>query len=221
MRLGRHLLLGLLLSFAALGLFVFLSEGPTDFDRSIWQELYRYAVDSPRLTDFLIVITHIGDGRTLAVFGLMVAGALFWRRHHLLALVWCASLMGGVLNQLLKQVFVRDRPPHPLIGTHGYSFPSGHTTGSIVVYGMLAYLLLIAVRRRWLGITLAAGLGVLIVLIGFSRIYLGAHWISDVVGGFCVGLVWLGCCIAAIERVRRRRLHMNETAAVAAPPADR
>jgi membrane-associated phospholipid phosphatase len=77
--------------------------------------------------------------------------------------------------------------------------------GSFIAYGMLAYLLVLALPVRRVRIAVVGLLAGLVVLIGFSRIFLGAHWFSDVMGGFAAGGCWLALCISAIEMVRRRR----------------
>ncbi len=227
MRLGRHLLIGLLLSLAALAVFTFLARnitGPgsvTDFDQTVATDLHQLAHESPRLVRFFTVVTSIGDPATMIVMAFSVAIVLVWWRHLLLAVVWCvAQAGGGLLNEALKYSFVRARPTFadPFVHLTSYSFPSGHSMGSFIGYGLLAYLLLISIQRRWLGITLATLLGILIAAIGFSRLFLGAHWFSDVIGGFCAGVVWLTTCITAIETVRRRRLRMK--VAAASPVAD-
>ena len=86
----------------------------------------------------------------------------------------------------------------------GWSFPSGHAMGSFVTYGFLAYLLTrvprVDVPRR----TAVAVLAVLVLLIGFSRIYLGAHYLSDVIGGYAAAAVWLTFCILVTDRTQRR-----------------
>ena len=95
----------------------------------------------------------------------------------------------------------------PLLTARGWSFPSGHAMGSLVAYGMLAYLLLrethLGRHQRMLVIISAA---LLVLLIGLSRLYLGVHYFSDVIGGYAAGVVWLAACISGLEIVRRRPL---------------
>jgi undecaprenyl-diphosphatase len=79
--------------------------------------------------------------------------------------------------------------------------------GSITAYGLLAYLALRVLHRRWLRVGLVALLASLILAIGFSRVYLGAHYLSDVIGGFALGGAWLTACISGIEVARRRARH--------------
>ncbi len=135
----------------------------------------------------------------------------------LMATVWMVVVtFGGLLDRKLKNKIQRPRPPtyaqmketterpHPTSEQikPSWSFPSGHSMGSLVVYGMLAYLVVPLLPRRWARVALTGGLGLLVLLIGFSRIYLGWHYPSDVVGGFAAGAWWLGMWICCIEIVR-------------------
>lgn len=138
---------------------------------------------------------------------LVVAIIVFtYRRDWLRAGALAAAGVGGtLLNYGLKALFHRGRPEYASEFIHrvSYSFPSGHAMDSLVVYGFLAFLLLerttSAVQRR----LVVAGAIVLIVAIGFSRMYLGVHYLSDVVGGVLAGMVWLMVCIAGYEFARR------------------
>lgn len=111
----------------------------------------------------------------------------------------------SVLTSSLKELFERDRPNliQEYDGT-GYSFPSGHSTGPMVFYGFIIYLIIrsrFPLVAKWIvGIVL----GLLIFLIGFSRIYLGVHYASDVIGGFLLGFAWLATNIAILEITIRK-----------------
>ncbi|HVR52835.1 MAG TPA: phosphatase PAP2 family protein [Pseudorhodoferax sp.] len=145
--------------------------------------------------------THLGDPLTLAALVVLVALGLLWRGQRWLALGWIVACAGnGVLNQGLKRIFARVRPlhEHGFAIAEGYSFPSGHTSGAVVVYGMLAYLCvrLLPVRVHLPAVLLAAALA---YGMGVSRVLLQVHWASDVLAGFASGLAWLAVCIAAVE----------------------
>ena len=161
---------------------------------------------SPAALRFFGNLTHLGDPwpLTLLVIGLGVL--LLVRRQTSLALGWVVACAGaGALNMVLKQIFERVRPlhDHGFAQADGYSFPSGHTSGSLVVYGMLAYLCLRLLPPRWHlpSVLLASALA---FSIGWSRVILQVHWASDVVAGFAFGVAWLTVCIAAVEITRRR-----------------
>jgi undecaprenyl-diphosphatase len=211
--LGLHLTVGLLLCVALLGLFaivarnVVLGTSLTRLDTAIGLRLQEHRLEHPVLKRLFWVVTQLGDTVALTVLGVVVALYLLRRHQRLLALVWLAALLGGaLLDQGLKVAFGRERPSFrdALIHETTKSFPSGHSFSSMVAYGFLAYLLFLTLPRRW-ALTAAVGLAALIALIGFSRMYLGAHYFSDVLGGFAVGACWLAACVSGVETVRRRR----------------
>ena len=103
---------------------------------------------------------------------------------------WLAAVLGGeALNLLLKGLFAQPRPPfeRPLLVETSYNFPSGLAMESLVVYGMLAYCTVLTLRGRRKHAISLGETAVLVVLIGFSRVYLRAHYLSDVAGGFAPG----------------------------------
>jgi undecaprenyl-diphosphatase len=227
MRLGKHLLLGLLLSVMALGLYYTLTQhvigdnALTRFDRRVADALHTEALESATARQFFRVLTELGNFEVLTALTVAVALVLVWWHHRTLALIWLiAQAGGGLLNQLLKDIVHRDRPRFEgqhtqLTSAPGLSFPSGHSMASLIAYGMLAYLLMLSVPVRWLRWLLVGLLAMLVLAIGFSRMFLGAHYFSDVIGGYCAATVWLTFCITAVESVRRRRLRMREAAAKA------
>ena len=156
-------------------------------------------------------VTRFGDTPTLTVLGVTVALWLLWRRRCALALGWVLAVGGNsLLNVGLKGIFERVRPlhDHGVAVAQGYSFPSGHSSGSLVAYGMLAYVVL-----RCLPPTAPRGLGLLAMLLaasiafttGCSRIFLQVHYASDVLAGFTSGMAWLVVCISAVEALRQRQ----------------
>jgi membrane-associated phospholipid phosphatase len=209
--LGLHLTVGLLLSLGALWLFGGIAEDIIhhdpliQFDLTIADALHRHA--SAPLVAVAKAVTLLGSPLFIAVWGLLVVGLLIGRRQYLLLGGWLAALVGGsLLDVALKRVFHRTRPTWdvPLLTAAGWSFPSGHAMGSLVAYGMLAYLLVREThsrRRRW---GIIGGAVLLVLLIGLTRMYLGVHYFSDVIGGYAAGVVWLAACISGLEVVRRR-----------------
>ena len=152
-------------------------------------------------------ITFFGNASTLGGIGLVTALVLAFQRRWSLLLAWAVALIGaGELNVILKGIFRRLRPqlPDPWVTPSGWSFPSGHAMGSFVTYGFLAYLLTRVPRADFPRRTAVGVLAVLVLLIGFSRIYLGAHYLSDVIGGYAAAAVWLTFCILVTDRTQRR-----------------
>lgn len=148
-------------------------------------------------------VTHFGDTATLTGLCIAVAALLIWQRRLVLATGWVAAIVGNsVLNPMLKEIYHRARPLHEYALTYsGWSFPSGHASGSVVAYGMLAYVLTRCLPRIWhLPVILLAA--AIAFSTGFSRIYLQAHYLSDVVAGFASGTAWLTVCISSLEFLR-------------------
>ena len=225
--LGLHLTIGLLLSLTALGLFALvahLANGdgiPSHFDRDISERLYEHRQGSPGARYFFWMVTQLGDIWWLVLLGVFVGTLLYFRKQRRLCLVWAIALAGGgLLDACLKLFFQRPRPEPPIrdfwLTLRTTSFPSGHSMGSVIGYVLLAYLLWLVLPHRWARRAAILVPGLLILAIGFSRIYLGAHWFTDVVGGYLAGLVWVTACITAIDTVRRRRV-VNGRAERAAP----
>jgi membrane-associated phospholipid phosphatase len=158
----------------------------------------------------LAMLTHLGDPATLTALCVAVTLALMAAGRRGLALGWFAAVAGNaLLNTTLKQVFARVRPLHDggLATAHGFSFPSGHSSGSLVTYCMLAYLAVRVLPPRWhLPACLVAV--ALALTVGASRVFLRVHYASDVVAGFASGTAWLAVCVGSVELarwVRRRR----------------
>ncbi len=153
-------------------------------------------------------LTHLGDPSVLALLGVAVALWLWWRGQRTLALGWALALGGNaLLNPLLKRVFERVRPVHDhgLVAALSWSFPSGHTSGATVAYGMLAYLMLRTLPTAWhLPAVLSAT--ALAFTVGSSRVFLQVHFASDVVAGFASGTAWLMVCVLSIGASQRWRL---------------
>jgi undecaprenyl-diphosphatase len=121
--------------------------------------------------------------------------------------MWAISQGGSaLLNYVMKIAFARARPDgaDPTVYASGWSFPSGHALGSLIGYGMLAYVLIVLwIHRPRAQLAVALGAALLIVAIGLSRLYLGVHYFSDVVGGYAAGVLWLSACISGVEVARR------------------
>ncbi|MEI2417192.1 phosphatase PAP2 family protein [Orrella sp. JC864] len=152
------------------------------------------------------LLTVAGDRNLLIVLGACVLAVLLLRRRWADALVWVAGTAGaGVLNIVLKAAFARARPQHGHGYAHaeGWSFPSGHATGAMAFYVMLAYLLVRRAPPGWQG-AMVTGTAMLVAAVGYSRIVLQVHYFSDVVAAFAVTFAWLVLCMAARAWACRR-----------------
>lgn len=171
-----------------------------------FSDAVRLSVTGP-LLDVFYALTHLGNTSTLTLLCIAVAVLLTLRGRRWLALGWVLAVLGNaVLNTTLKQIFARVRPVHTdgLVLADGFSFPSGHSSGSVVCYGMLAYVAVRLLPPRWHLPVLLAAAG-LAFSIGASRVFLRVHFPSDVLAGFASGTAWLAVCIVSIELTRWAR----------------
>jgi membrane-associated phospholipid phosphatase len=160
---------------------------------------------SDPLTVLFHGITTLGGFVTLLGITL-VAGVALWRRDQPRQALFVALAFAGaqLLSSGMKLAFERERPvfPDPLATESTYSFPSGHALVSLAVYGALA--LLVAPRltmpRR---VLLFGAAGLLVLAIGFSRLYLGVHYLTDVLAGYAIGSAWLSLLYVGLELERR------------------
>lgn len=156
------------------------------------------------------VISSLGSGPALLWIGIGIGLVLGMRKDGRLLTGWAVALLGGgALDFLLKLAYARPRPAAAMtfLENMSFSFPSGHAMGSLIGYGMLAYIVSLEegvspAGRRWI-IALASAL---VLAIGLSRLYLGVHYLSDVLAGFIAGGFWLTACITGLEVAGRFRL---------------
>ncbi|MFJ6196094.1 phosphatase PAP2 family protein [Micromonospora sp. NPDC092111] len=180
-------------------------------DATVTDALHRYAVDHPAWVRVTVVWTNVFSPGPLRVAALALVGWLWSRRARRLAL-WVAATMavGGLLGALLKLLVGRSRPDllDPVARAAGFSFPSGHALNATLAAGVLLVVFLPYTRGRptasgalWTAAVLLA------VLTGLSRVALGVHWISDVLGGWLLGVAVVAATAAALRvwRVRTGR----------------
>ncbi|MCC6773994.1 MAG: phosphatase PAP2 family protein, partial [Gemmatimonadaceae bacterium] len=155
------------------------------------------------------LVSLAGSPFALGALTIVVTVVLGLRRRELLLVGWWAAVVGAsILNWTLKQVIQRPRPAYSsaFIADGSFSFPSGHAMVSLVAYGMLAYLVNVLLLATWRSRAVVSGAAAALILaIGTSRLYLGVHYFSDVVGGYAAGVVWLAACISGVEVARRQR----------------
>lgn len=155
------------------------------------------ALESPGMTTLMRGATALGSPMVLTLFCVISLTFFYRRGHRWEPIALLVSLVGGwAWDEVLKRAFHRLRPPGPwLAPAGGFSFPSGHSTVAVGFYGVLTYFLVtLVVSKPWR--PLVASLGTLVILlVGISRIYLGVHYPSDVLGGFALGGVWGILCV--------------------------
>ena len=207
MALGLLITTGCSCLFIALVVGILIGGPLVRFDRSTADTLHTYASGASDLTNSLHIVGILGSLEALALVSLLVAVVLLVQRCWSSLAAWLVAVLGGeALNLLLKDLFARPRPhfERPLLVETSYSFPSGQAMESLVVYGMLAYFAVLTFSGRGKRAGSVGGAAVLVILIGFSRVYLGAHYVSDVIGGFAAGGAWLSAVITGWETIRRR-----------------
>ena len=172
-----------------------------DVDTDAADDLHGWARSSPTVADGLRVLTALGAPLWLFSVVAVAAVALWFtgRRRSAAFLVMTAAV-GGLINTAVKMAVNRPRPSlfDPVATADGRSFPSGHAMSSTVVYGALLLVVLPLVARRLRPVALAVAVA-LVAGIGFSRLALGVHFISDVIGGHVLGLAWLLASVAAFR----------------------
>lgn len=181
------------------------AAGMPDWSAQAFTEVLRAGTPVPALQVFA-ALTHLGDTTTLAALCVAIALVLIALERRRLAIGWVLVVAGnGLLIKALKQAFSRVRPLNSegFVPEPGFSFPSGHSSGSAVAYGMLAYLALHLLPIRWHLPSLLVAVA-LAFTVGASRLFLGVHFASDVIAGFASGIAWLALCITSIEYVRWR-----------------
>jgi len=167
-----------------------------------------HAVRGPLMTPLFYGITVLANTGPVVFVTATAVVVLAVRRRFASALLVFAVVAGGeAISTTLKRTIARQRPPavDALIGLPAdLSFPSGHALAAMLLYGVIAFLLAraAATRARRLAITSAAA--VLVFMVGASRVYLGVHWPSDVVGGWVIGGAWLALCATVYVRLERR-----------------
>ena len=204
--LGLHLTLGLAVILLAAIVFAYIAKGVLERDNLILlmdQHLMQWlqAQATADRTAFFFFITHWHNTLGILVMATLLA---LWLAHKR---SWCWVLrvllsvpLGMLLNVLLKGIFQRQRPvfDQPLVTLLTYSFPSGHTAGATLLYGVLAAWLLTVLQRQWHApvVVLAASM---VALVAVSRVYLGAHYPSDVLAAMASSTAWLAVVLTSVN----------------------
>ena len=172
------------------------------FDMALAQGLHaRFAPDGQEI---IAGMTYAGEPRLIALAACVIALLLALRRRWRMFVPWCIALGGTAgSDHAIKQFVQRPRPfdGHGFIAETGFSFPSGHAAGAMVFFGLLAYLLL-RQRPPQRHRDVVAAAVTLVTCVGFSRVLLQAHYLSDVLAGYALGAFWLVIGIALAELLR-------------------
>jgi undecaprenyl-diphosphatase len=164
----------------------------------------------PWLNNLMRAITFLGQHQFLipANLLLIVYFLTFRRKSWFSIRIAAIGISSLVLMFALKLLFMRERPPDPLLyAADGYSFPSGHAVMSVAFYGTLIYICSFTVQRKVFRVVIYSFLVLLILCIGFSRIYLRVHYTSDVIVGLIVGVLWLLISLYTLKRIENYNKH--------------
>jgi membrane-associated phospholipid phosphatase len=214
--LSVELIIVLVIFFAALILFILIARNvflsnKTEIDNKVFDFVSFFVSDVH--TDIMQFFSFLGSHYFLIPANLLlIAYFLFIKKHKWYSIkIPVISLTTTGMLFFMKQLFNRPRPLIPLLKeVKGLSFPSGHAMISFTFYGLLIYIVWQTVSKTWVKWTLSILLILVIFMIGFSRIYLRVHYATDVLAGFCVGLVWLVIAIwvlKQIEKYSRRKIN--------------
>ncbi len=209
------LIVGFIIIVLTMSLFIELAgdvlEDEKFYADRIFQEYIVFA-EGDWLYQMMGLVTEAGSVLFLMVASVILAVYLFFaKKSKWYSLFFSINMIGiSLLTQVLKLIFERERPE--LIaqyGGTGFSFPSGHSTGSIAFYGFIVYLLWKTVSTKWLKWFSVLFFALLAISIAFSRVVLGVHFFTDIVAGMSLGVAWLIICIIVLEfllwRDRKKR----------------
>jgi membrane-associated phospholipid phosphatase len=225
------LVLRIVLAIAAGGLFWLLSQHAHEdsaldrFDLRVAENLSAFQKQAPVLGVVLFAVTLLASFEPMMAL-VPLGSLLLWTkglRRAAIVFLLC-GIGSGLSNKYLKQFYDRTRPEerlqHRWVWEDNDSFPSGHASSSMAVYGFLGYLCFREARTRRGRFWGVAGFALLILVIGFSRAFLCAHWVSDVIGGYLLGTVWLMLAISAASAFPdERRGPLRDTRSTDPSPA--
>ncbi len=185
-----------------------ISNNTNYLDNYVYQRISSFI--SPNLTDLMKLITFFGSSQFLTVVALILIFVFIKSEKHSFnaAMIVINLLLSAILNVGIKYAILRERPDVlRLIEISGYSFPSGHSMVSMSFYGLLIYLCFKNYKKRWKPLIISM-LAIIILFIGISRIYLGVHYTSDVLGGFFLGITWIGIYSSIVD-IRYKKKYAN------------
>lgn len=200
------------LNIAALYLFAKMIEdvidGETVVRLDVWINHHMVALWNPLLTSIMRAVTAMGSAWVLFIASVVLLGVLIAKKKwHQALLLWLAMGGGLAIEFLTKLIIHRVRPAFSLITENGYSFPSGHATMATIFFALILYSFREDFKQRIARTLFTAATIFVFVLVGFSRLYLGVHWFSDVLAGFSLGIFWLTFLILIFRVVAALATH--------------
>lgn len=178
----------------------FLNNRISAFDDAVYQPIATFINIS--ITKIMVMASFFASGIFLTVFSFIIYFILRKSDKYRVygKFLFANMILSYVLNEFLKSIFQRTRPNIlRLTEVTGFSFPSGHAMESLCFYGMILYLLFISTHSKMKRFIIVLSLGLIIFFIGLSRVYLGVHYASDVLAGYCAGFIWITLFIIYIK----------------------
>lgn len=174
------------------------------FDLPIYQFIMSVFGTSKFMIFFMKLITTFGSTFVI-ITGILCIGILIKNKKFFKIFI-LANLIGVILNNLIKIIIRRPRPSQtiPFSYEKSYSFPSGHSMMSMIFYGLIIYYIFKTIKNRKFKVFLSSILSIIIIFIGISRIYLGVHYVTDVLGGFIFGIIYLYLFIKLLDKYENR-----------------
>lgn len=200
-----------ILSFFVLTHFV-LSEGTLSIDVKLAKMVY--TLESPFLTSVMSLVSFLGSTGPVIVISLILMVVLYKtvgnRREILLFVV--VSIGSVLLNILLKHLFQRERPSLiQIVAETGFSYPSGHSMAALSLYGITTFLFWKHIKKSSRRKLLIAASTMIIMTMGFSRVYLGVHYPTDIIGGYLISGFWLALTIFGYQYIQERRANKGNS----------
>lgn len=162
---------------------------------------------NPILDQGMLTITQLGDFNIVIIVITITLSVLFWKSYYQEAKIYLLACFGFViLADGMKLLFAKPRPQFwtHLVEAGSFSFPSGHAVGSVIIYGFIGFLL--SYHYPKFSQLIYCFITILILLIGFSRLYLGVHWPTDIIAGYGIGFLWLTCCVTLLKLQKSSRI---------------
>ncbi len=151
--------------------------------------------------DFFSVITMLGKSWVVLAISVVFCLFLFYKKDNLKAAIFILIMLFSQASSFaLKEIVDRLRPLNGVYTETSASFPSGHALSAIVLYGLIFYFVNNYISEKWLKIFVGVAFSLLILLVGLSRLYLGVHYLTDVIAGYFIGLIWIFAGIYFFEK---------------------
>lgn len=197
-----------LISLIAFLIIVFLksSFAAIDANTNSWS----VSIHSDALTQIAKVIHYVFDTTSLFAISLLIAAYLFYKRYKSDALLLGVTiLMDVAIIEIVKMLVHFPRPLNGIVNESGFSFPSGHVTSTIVLFGLITYFIWKHWKSSNAKVLSSLFFVVIVIVVGFDRIYLNVHWLSDVLGSLPLGIFVLAFSMLAFQHLRKLKSRTN------------